>query len=386
MQCGTGLLFNLPHNLPQPDSVGKGTRLLDNKAMANEGTTSIPGIQPNGTTGMATSVGQVAPCEDTSVYDRFYQFIAAFGGYLVIFFVGLGIFGNILSLTIFIRQRKRDNASASYLGCLAISDLCNLLTGVRNWAYTSLYHMSFRQIGIWSISSIQCKIRNYFWFNGRFLSGWILIAFTVERTIAVIWPLKTASIATPGRRKWVLTSLIITSLVIWIYVAVYYHSYPPFDEGRNTCFWALDEIPQWISVVFITHYFASIHVLPSLVITTLNIVIVIGIKVQNPNVRSDKNDPSRSKKEMRCLINLLIVSTTYVVLVAPFVGMASYQIYQIINGGSDRSEAYIDFVTVLANFANNIALINYSVNFIIYTISLDFYREEARKIMRCKWT
>jgi hypothetical protein len=324
--------------------------------------------------------------EDTSIYERFYTYIAVFGGYLIIVFIGLGLFGNVLSIIIFIRQRRRDSVSSIYLGCLAVSDTGNLVSGIGFWGHQSLYYMSYYRVNMphaWS--DLSCKLIIYVWFNCQFISAWIIIAFSIERMIAVLLPLKVSNIATPRRRKIGLVCLLLISLIIWLDVMPIYKMYSPFPPGhehRVICHLYELELPMWVVVTFCTQIFALVQILPCIIISFLNLIIMIGIMSKDSNLDSTK-DSKRSKKEMRCLVNLLSVSTAYVVLMSPFAILWAYYMYEHLTGWLGRTAAYKDFISEAAYYTNSIAMINYGINFIIYTVSLDFYREEVKTMFRC---
>lgn len=57
----------------------------------------------------------------------------AFGKYVTIIASIIGFIGNCFSIKIFFNRMKKDNASASYLGPLAISDNFNILLALYNW-------------------------------------------------------------------------------------------------------------------------------------------------------------------------------------------------------------------------------------------------------------
>jgi hypothetical protein len=338
-----------------------------------------------GSTTVKNLVSRTEPvAEDLTRYSRFYDFIAVFGGYFIITFIVIGLFGNVLSIVIFIRRRKRDNASAVYLGCLAVSDLGNLTCGYGFWHEQSLYYISHRQINLpFTPTDLGCKISTYVWFNCQFMSAWIIIAFSVERMIAVLFPLKAASIATPKRRKCILFCIFVISLTTWIdmaYVNRIVGQMPPGKPYRSLCHFDPTEAPEWFLIVACVQVFALIQVGPSVIISVLNTVIVIGMRSRDLTLDSGAKDQTRSKKEMRCLMNLLTVSTTYVVLMCPFVATWAYYFYESFTGFQGRSLAFVDFLTELAYFTTSITMVNYGVNFIIYTISLQFYREELKKL------
>ncbi|XP_064623706.1 growth hormone secretagogue receptor type 1-like [Lineus longissimus] len=323
--------------------------------------------------------------EDTSLYDAFYAFVAYFGGYLTILTILLGVVGNIISLIIFIRQRKKDSASAIYLGCLAVTDLGNLISGIIFWAHQSLYYMSFGAYNIpYAYTDLGCKILCYAWYNFMFLSGWIIIAFSVERMIAVVFPLNVSTVVTSRRRKLVLVGLLFASLAIWGDVGQLfevYGPYPPGHQERYNCFFNPVALPEWHLLFFLIRLFSLTQFLPIVILTILNTIIIIGIRRNNGVI--EIKDPKRAKREMRCTLNLISVSTAYTVLMTPYLITWALYMAEDLTGWKGRSLAYVDFLSEVAVYTISIGSINYALNFVIYTISLDFYRAELLQVLNC---
>lgn len=112
-----------------------------------------------------------------------------------------GSIGNILSVLVFFRTKLKKLSSSHYLAALGISDTCFLLLVLVNW---------LNVVGI-SLSNqyIVCEV--YIYLSGvcSFLSVWFVVAFTVERFIAVLYPLKRQTMCTVRRAKTVLCGLTI---------------------------------------------------------------------------------------------------------------------------------------------------------------------------------
>jgi hypothetical protein len=82
----------------------------------------------------------------------------------------------------------------------------------------------------------------------------------------------------------------------------------------------------------------------------------------------------RQEVEHRCVINLLSITTVYLILILPYVSIWSTYFY---SDGIDfkNTDQYGKMVLVeLTSFAYMFNMINYTVNFIIYVRNLDYFR------------
>jgi hypothetical protein len=135
--------------------------------------------------------------------------------------VVFGSAGNILSVVVFFKTKLRKLSSSYYLAALGISDTCFLIGTFMSWL---------------NLININIYARNYFcqfftYISGlcSFLSVWFVVAFTVERFIAVLYPLKRQTICTVKRACTILCALCIVGCLInipcLIYAAPQYSSY-----------------------------------------------------------------------------------------------------------------------------------------------------------------
>ena len=106
--------------------------------------------------------------------------------------ISLGIPGNILSMIVWMRhQVVSKNSSAVYLTTLAINDLIFLLLGLlRNIFYICPDDDVHVTIG-W-----RCDVLMYGLFVNTFLEPLLVLAFSVERLIAILNPLKVCCMST----------------------------------------------------------------------------------------------------------------------------------------------------------------------------------------------
>lgn len=120
--------------------------------------------------------------------------------------VHLGLLGNCLSVCVFFGTKLRRASSSIYLGALAISDSGFLVTIFIVWLNTFDVHL-FNKSGF-------CQFFVYFGSLCSFLSVWLVVAFTIERYVAVKYPLHRQSLCTVARAKIVITCLTVLALLL----------------------------------------------------------------------------------------------------------------------------------------------------------------------------
>lgn len=117
----------------------------------------------------------------------------------------LGLLGNCLSMCVFFGTKLRYFSSSIYLGILAISDSGFLVVGVFvPWLQMVKVNLFNRQ-GF-------CPVLIYLGSSCSSLSVWLVVAFTVERYVAVRWPLRRQFLCTVTRAK--MTVMGLTALAI----------------------------------------------------------------------------------------------------------------------------------------------------------------------------
>ncbi|XP_076040555.1 G-protein coupled receptor [Oratosquilla oratoria] len=124
---------------------------------------------------------------------------------LVIF----GAVGNLVSIWVFHATKLRTLSSSCYLAALAASDTGYLMTLFLVWL--SLVGEDVYNREGW------CQAITYFTSASTFLSVWLVVAFTVERFIAVCYPLLRTSICTVRRARTVIAILTIVALLLYSY-------------------------------------------------------------------------------------------------------------------------------------------------------------------------
>lgn len=127
--------------------------------------------------------------------------------YYTPFLVATGTIGNWLSVIVFFSTKLRKLSSSYYLAALAISDTGFLLAHLMTW-------LNMIEIKYFN-TPVVCEVSIYVSMVCSFLSVYFIVAFTVERFIAVRYPLKRPSMCTVSRAKIVLSSLTLLALIAY---------------------------------------------------------------------------------------------------------------------------------------------------------------------------
>lgn len=135
----------------------------------------------------------------------------------------IGSIGNIMSVFVFFKTKLKKLSSSYYLAALGISDTCFLFGAFVSW-------LNYININIYN-KNYYCQFFTYISGLCSFLSVWFVVAFTVERFIAVLYPLRRQTMCTVKRACTVLTGLCILGSAVSVPYFVY--AAPIFSEYLN---------------------------------------------------------------------------------------------------------------------------------------------------------
>lgn len=117
--------------------------------------------------------------------------IVAIYSYYIPTLVIFGTIGNVLSVGVFFGSKLRKKSSSFYLAAVAISDLTFLITLFINWMANNGYELFFKPVF--------CQLFNALMLYCQSLSAWFIVAFVVERSVALRYPQHRNSICTVTR-------------------------------------------------------------------------------------------------------------------------------------------------------------------------------------------
>lgn len=227
--------------------------------------------------------------------------------------VHLGLLGNCLSVCVFFGTKLRYFSSSIYLGALAISDAIFLVTVFVVW----LAMVEIDLFNRWGFNQFFVYLSTFC----SFLSVWLVVAFTVERYVAVRWPLRRQSLCTVARAKTTVISLTILAILVCSPVLLFSRS----NKNTNGC----DLDSNWESWANAYNNFDTVmtFALPLTMIVIFNTLIARNVYkfdhvrrtlTIESNASNDKTQTLRDRMpQTKVTKMLLLVSSTFFCLNMP---------------------------------------------------------------------
>ncbi|XP_054734659.1 cysteinyl leukotriene receptor 1 [Anastrepha obliqua] len=160
-------------------------------------------IMNTSSTGNGNGSGTVSGLDESNEMLNTFEILGIMLNYYYVpVLVCTGSLGNILSVFVFFKTKLRKLSSSFYLAALAVSDTCFLLGLFMQW-------LNFVDIDIYN-RDFFCQFFTFFSNLACFCSAWFVVAFTVERFIAVGYPLRRQTMCTVRRAK-----IVIFALTAW---------------------------------------------------------------------------------------------------------------------------------------------------------------------------
>lgn len=210
--------------------------------------------------------------------------------------VVLGLIGNLLSVFVFYKSKLWLQPTSQYLSVLAVSDTVFLIHLLPPWLnavhLATLFHREgFCQVIVFT-SYVSCS-----------LSAWLVVAFTVERFVAVLHPLKRNAMCTVKRARLIIVVLIIAALLVNLPILRFV---VPNNNDCNVGSEYVKPASQFnVADTIISFTF------PLALIITLNTCITVGVwRLGQARARAQR-------AQHRVTRMLLIVSTVFVVFNLP---------------------------------------------------------------------
>lgn len=219
-----------------------------------------------------------------------HRVITSFAIFLVfsLLFIVFGLMGNGISLLVFSSKGMRKTSSSIYIFHLAISDSIYLLcmfckktfTIFKCWNYIHIdYDLS-------NYSSIGCVLTQYFMDLSADYSSCLILLFTIERYLAVYWPITFKDVCTVRRARWI---CLIFFVIVAISIAPPHALFISLNSDFQVCTVTEGNNNSFLFAVEMIFY----RVMPALMVSILNAFIVYKV-VKITNVRTKRNNTSNT--------------------------------------------------------------------------------------------
>ncbi|XP_053671066.1 neuropeptides capa receptor [Anopheles nili] len=364
----------------------------------------LPGLgllgEANGTVGnngsfTVTDPTELAhPCEPSSndfdcsveeflVYARGPQRMPLFTAMLVtILFVGIlvtGVIGNLIVCLVIVRHPSMRTATNYYLFSLAVSDLIFLLLGLP-YEISLYWHQYPYNLGL-----PFCKIRALISEASTYVSVLTIVAFSMERFLAICHPLHLYTMSGLQRPVRIIAGLWIVSLLSAVPFAIFtdidYIAYPPTNEKiLDSAFCAMLSNPKGFPLWELSTclFFAF----PMLIMVVL--YGRMGMQIRSRTQRTAElgvrngsvNGPSRISQSRKAIIRMLAaVVITFFVCWAPFHAQRLLFLYA-------RDWQHFNTVnTWLFSVAGWLYYVSCTINPILYNVMSHRYRVAFRETL-----
>ena len=202
--------------------------------------------------------------------------------YYLYVILAIGLPGNMAALAT-VLSMKPFVSSSLYMAALSIADSINLILKIL-YLQLTLYDIQLFDIG--------CKLCFFFGTFFMHLSNWILVAMTIERFVAIWFPLKVTEICT--KSKAMLAIGIVSGFLFLLNLHFLFTMHEVTDPRFiYDCRW-MDEYVYFKDKVWYWIDGAAYSLLPFVALTVFNVLIVIGI---NRSARTQKVLTNKQTKE-----------------------------------------------------------------------------------------
>ena len=284
--------------------------------------------------------------------------------------MAMSLIGNGLSLFA-VRRRMTTSTSCFYIANLAICDALIIFT---KWLYIILGAYNPNQ------TSWECKVMNYLCNVALSSSVWLVVLMTVERCVAVIWPLKISGWVSMKRARIVVSILYaIMAAFNSVYLIVFTSKRTRIRNG-NTCSIHESHMPFFKSIWSVIDMVFYAYI-PQILIFILNIVIIMKLARATKEQAEMRNASKSEQSQGQVTAMLLTVSITFFVLTNPYTIFYLCMQNDVWNYmASARSYAQYALVSTLLRL---LADLNHCINFLLYVATGKRFREDIVQLFRC---
>lgn len=293
--------------------------------------------------------------------------------------VPLGILCNTLSIVTFTGSRYMRKQSASwYLGALAITDNVALICEmVRTWMPNSRIGIGWyhKYLGV-------CLTTAYVSVIARFVSAWIIVLFTAERAFCILHPLQGKfAVGNISFTKKCLGALLCVASLSCIYMFFYIRV--ENINGVNLCRPNSATEPTYNSITY-----AMITIMgfvPMILILVMNFLMIgklTSIKKLQKIVFNGRYE-GQSMDKGKITLMLMVVSTVYVILTAPYTVTWLYASLLDIDPNIEEDLTNFYLVESILAILRAFYMLNYAVNLLLYSITGSRFRQELYRILCC---
>lgn len=281
----------------------------------------------------------------------------------------IGIVFNSLTMIIMTRRRMRSSTN-NYLAALATADCLYLICTI----YFSLRHQFGETEPRYNFYRRMRPLMQLLVDTAQNTSVWLTVTFTIERYIAVCYPMRGKVLCTESRSRKVILAVLLYTFVLTLPTFFEFKVVEELNANNETIV-RVASSDMGADVLFTTVYYWLLVVMntivPLLILIVFNTFLVRSVHLsrRQRNTMTLRTRPD-SSREPSCQENKITVMLIAVVILFLVCQMPSAVLLIYTTFDDSRST----FILVLGNFFNFLVCVNASGNFVLYCLLSNKYR------------
>ena len=284
--------------------------------------------------------------------------------------IPFGLVGNTLSFLVMIKPTSRKVSTCIYMAAISINDNIMLIFALHDWLVSA---MNIRR---WFV--LECKINAYFAYFSLQTATYQILVMTIDKNVAIKWPHKAATYSTPRRAK---------IIILTIFTLVLIFNVPHFFITTligGKCYGysmksILTKVYSWLTIVINA-------IIPFTLLIHMNYAIVKAVRNSRKMFRSNVGTAVEEtrKKSIKSADNqlttmLLLVTTLFLILVLTTYIRFIYAAFIVQDTPSKLASSMLIF-----EISYKLYVTNSGINFFLYCMSRQKFRNDLKKIVCCK--
>lgn len=284
----------------------------------------------------------------------------------------IGCIGNVIAFRI-LSPKAKLCSTFTYFSSLAVFNIAALLTN-------GIYFLLLVRFDIDLIIVLDCNAVLFSYFAFSQMSSLLLGITCVERACVVWFPFRAKTQMTVLKSRIVLAcAFLVISGLNWQYLGGLQKS----DDGGNEnyevkCQGKNQIIAVYNNVIYPWVDSVLYSLLPSVLILSMNVAAVVGLKRSRKAVQSA--NPAKTRFERRVTILTVILSSKYIMLTAPIIVCTLIDR----NLPGDASNSTVAISLIARRICNTLSFCNHAFNLIVYLGFSEPLRKDLKTLVCLK--
>lgn len=316
--------------------------------------------------------GDTAPTLQTAI-----DIISYINYFLLPVLLVLGLTGNTLTVIIMQTKRYTHLTSRLFLIALALSDSFLLLTQPFNKDFV----LTLLGTDLRALSNVGCKAFFVIFKTAKMSSSWFLVFICWERFVAVWFPLKAKMICT---KRVALVLILAVYVIILTYTSVWSYAsqitqdgicHPDVYDKKNPA-----EVSRFGT--FLLGGLSIYSMIPMCFLVTMTPMIAFKLTRQSQKRKSmigKSAKKSTAQDTNRTTIMLVGVMVAYILLISPVTALHMSAFFLRVNAFGSNALGFLVFKEV----SQILEQINYAINFFLYVLTSNMFRQGLNEIFQC---